>query len=360
MGDILDNCMAFDLDQVEQDLAAGHEATVQFDRPIGDVLLIVDPEEDDFDKWPLVPSAPYLERLDALCARWGDQLHVRFYAHYSEVFDGETLKRLPNIHSLSADCLSEAKNLAAIAELEHLSKLHLGVFELDDKAILEKMPVNRLRELTLSATNTKALDLAPLASATRLRKLYLDGHHKNIASLTALAGLREFTFNAKKNLDLGFVNGMCGLEALKFNLGGTETIEAIQLPNLKDMAFTMVRGLSELGDMQRFPKLRRLLMHDQQHIERVRFGAANQALEHLWFYNCQKLLEIEGLGECDKLKSLRWMFTNKDPATLSLPKSLTHLHMLSGKRKEEPQEIAAIEAMGYKAADHPGASFFYK
>lgn len=353
-------CNVFNLDNIEKRLKAGNEASVQFDTPFRDLLQLVDPNEHDLEKWQLIPSGPYLERLDAMCAKWGDRLRVRFYDYWGQPFDAAIVERLPNIRNLSADWLWDAKNLDAIGKLKHLTRLHLEIYNLEDKAILGKLPIAQLEEVILSPSNTKALDLAPLSEATKLRRLYLAGHHKNVASLAALNGLQEFTFSAKKGLDLSFINGMRGLEALKFNLGGIESIEAIELPELSDLSFTMVRGLTELGDMQRFPGLRRLLIQDQQQAERVRFGSANQSLEHLWFYNCKKLAEIEGLDHCDRLKSLRWLFTDKNPNDLKLPRSLTHLLLLSGRRKEEAQEIAAIEAMGYITDDHPEGYFFYK
>lgn len=360
MTDVLDLCMAFDLDQIESELKAGGDVTVQFDKPIGDTLLIVDPAQDDFAKWPQVPADAYLERLNTVCADWGAQLTVRFYAHYSDVFDASVLERLPDIHSLAADCLERASNLEAISGLEKLSKLSLGIYELDDKAVLSKLPLAQLREFTLSPAQTKALDLAPLAEASALRRLYIEGHHKNIAELAALNQLESFTFNAKTGLDLSFINGMVGLRALKFNLGGTHSIADITLPKLEDLAFTMTKNLSELGDLQRFATLRRLFMQDQQNVSRIQVGAGNKALEHLWFYNCKNLEAIEGLADCPKLKSLRWLFTQIDPASLTFPKSLTHLHMLSGKRKLEEQEKTAITQLGYVAEDHPNAWFFYK
>ena len=49
-----------------------------------------------------------------------------------------------------------------------------------------------------------------------------------------------------------------------------------------------------------------------------------------------------------------------DAGNAKLPKSLTHLHMLSRKRGAEAAEKARIEAMGYVAGDHGDAWFFYK
>ncbi|MEM9501993.1 MAG: hypothetical protein AAF941_09120 [Pseudomonadota bacterium] len=355
------NVMAFDLDQVEMELRRHGETTVQFDRPIGEMLSIVPANgSTDPKDWPQIPRADYLVRVNSLCREWGPKLKVRFYGHHGDVFDGRSVHQFPDAHSLAVDCIYEAENVEAIGELPHLSRLSLGIYELKDKALLSKLPLEKLTHLTLTATETKALDLAPLAVASALQRLYLEGHHKNIAALANLNELREFTFNAKKGLDLSFINGMSELRALKFNLGGTESIENIALERLQDIAFTMVRGLNELGDMQRFPALRRVLVQEQKQFTRVKFGRGNQELEHLQFFNCGKLTSIEGLAQCPQLLSLRCLLTDIDPASLDLPKSLTHLHISSGKRSDKEKEREVIEAMGYIASDHRDASFSYK
>ncbi|MEP5938086.1 MAG: hypothetical protein ABJ239_07160 [Erythrobacter sp.] len=355
------NSWTFDLDQIEADLERHGRATTQFNNPIGDTLSIVQVGgSSDPDDWPQISSAEYLARLNAMCRIWGEKLEVRFYGHHSDAFDGRTLLRIPEVRSLSVDSIFEANNLEAIGELQHLTQLHLGIFELADKAILAKLPLDRLTHLTLSPTQTKALDLSRLESATALKKLYLDGHYKNIATLAALDGLEEFTFNPKKSLDLGFINGMASLLSLKLVLGGTESIAEIALDGLQDLACTQVLGLADLGDMQRFGALQRLLVQDQKQLAGVQFGSGNRQLEHVWFYNCPALTKIAGLADCAKLQSLRWLFTDSDPAALDLPKSLTHLHMLPEKRAAQAGQTSVIEGMGYIADDHPNAEFFYK
>lgn len=354
-----------DLDLTERQLQEGHEATVQFCRPIGDILHVLVVDTDNPPVGLELPNRPvsaddYVTRLRGLLNIWGERLTLRFYAHYSEIFDGAVLEQFPQVRSLAIGELDEAINLEAISGLPHLTRLRLTYHWLKDKDLLGKLPVEQLTHLTLGKTETRALDLAPLGRAKRLKQLYLEGHHKNLDALSALHALEEFTFNAKANGSLAFINAMSGLRALKFNLGGTASIEEIALPQLEDLAFTMVRGLEELGDMQRFPGLRRLFMQDQQQIERITFGAGNAALEHLWLYNCSRLAAIDGLRECAQLKSLRWLFTECEPSALSLPPSLTHLHMLSGKRKNQAADKAAIEAMGYIAEDHEDAWLFYK
>ena len=83
------NAIAFDLDQIELDLKTHGEATVQFDRPIGETLSIV-PNNGSADPkdWLQTPSTDYISRLNAMCRKWGAKLTVRFYGHYNDVFDG--------------------------------------------------------------------------------------------------------------------------------------------------------------------------------------------------------------------------------------------------------------------------------
>ncbi len=350
-----------DLDLAVGELRAGREVTIQFAHAIGDTLHVFSPDEmGEPDDGTPVSAEDYVERVRALCRQFGEQVTIRFYDHFEEVFDGASVQMFPEAQSLHLGSLDEVENLEAAFQLPNLKRLVLSCFWLKDKRILEHLNFDLLTHLTIDQTNTKALDLAPLEQAQSLKALYLAPHHKNIGALSALTNLEEFAFSSKKGLDLSFINGLENLRSLKFNLGGTESIADIALPKLEDIAFTMTRNLEELGDMQRFPALKRVFMQDQQQVERIRFGAENRALEHLWFYNCNALEELEGLNECARLKSLRWIFTDRDPATLSLPNSLTHLHVLSGKRGAEAKEKAAIKAMGYIPDDHDDAWFFYK
>lgn len=354
-----------DLDLIEADFRAGNQATVQFTEPIGDTLDITLEEESEQARGFEIPSrqiaaSEYIARVRQMLTKWGEKLTIRFYDHFGEVFDGNCVHIFPETQSLHLGGLSEVENLDAAFTLPHLKRLCLACYWLKDRKLLTHLNFDQLTELVIDQTDTKALDLAPLAQAHKLKRLYLASHHKNIDELSALSSLEKFTLSAKTGLDLSFINGMTNLRTLNFNLGGTRSIADIALPKLEDIAFSMTRNLSELGDMQRFPKLRRLFMQDQQQIESAQFGAGNSALEHLWFYNCGKLTNISGLDQCGNLKSLRWTFTDRDPASLKLPKSLTHLHMLSGKRGRKEPEKAAIQAMGYIADDHEDSWFFWK
>lgn len=354
-------CIVPNLDGINIQLQIGNETQVQFSTPIGDLVETLKIDQ----KGHLLPgkkikSDIYLARLDELCARHGSAINVRFYGFYSEVFDARILERLPNIRSLTINCLHDACHLEAIGTLAHLEDLSLGVFELQQKDILSHIAVENLRSLTLEETNTKALDLAPLANARTLQQLRIFGHKKNIDELNVLNQLNEFVFNPAKGKALDFLNGMTQLRALKLVLGGCENFNDVSLPHLRDLAVTQVRGLNTLGDLSRFPKLERVLVEDQIRLESVDISAKMPKLLHISFSNCKILNALPSLEIAPNLKSITAFHTALSFDDLKLPGSLTHACVHSGSRKLEAAETAAIKSKSLKDAVHPNASFFYK
>lgn len=356
-----DLCVVPSLDGINIQLQLGNETQVQFSSPIGKMI-----ETQKFNSvGDLLPgktlkSDVYLARLDELCARYGSALNVRFYGFYSEIFDARILNRLPNIRSLTVNCLSEACHLETIGEIKHLEDLSLGVFDLQQKDILHALPLKSLKTLTLEETNTKALDLAPLAEAHDLRQLRLFGQKKNIEVIGGLAQLEEFVFNPAKGKSLEYLNGMTNLQTLKLILGGCENFNEVKLGKLKDLAVTQVRGLSTLGDLTRFSLLERLLVQDQIQLQSVAFTSQISNLRHIWFNNCKILDALPGLNTLPKLTSLSAYQTALSIDMLTMPKSLTHAYIHSGRLRTEQAETASIVALGLRDEMHPDASFFFK
>ena len=351
-----------DLDTVAAELAAGHEWTLQFADPFAPPFrtAVPDPVQGLRAGDPIDFDA-YIGRANALCAEHGPRLTIRFYGHYDDDFDAETVKLFPEARSLVVNCLSEAANLDAIGSLTNLTSLGLGVHGYKGKDLLHALPLENLDYLCLEDFGTKAMDLAPLGDATRLRELRLLGTMaRNIDALACLDRLKIFSFAPVKTASLEFIGGMTGLRALKLVLGGTETLPPVSLKHLQDIAVTQTRGFRDLGPLDRFPALKRVLISDQPHLESVSTGAGNTKLEHLSFWNCPKLSRIDGLADAPALKSLYAVKTGLTLGTLSLPGSTTHAHIHTGKRRDEAAETAEIEALGLIDAAHPRADFFYK
>lgn len=354
-------CLVPNLDGINIQLQTGHATQVQFSSPFGDMV-----ETFKIDRGGnLLPGKKietdtYLVRIDELCARHGCALNVRFFGFYSDVFDAQILEHLPNIRSLTVNCLHDAIHLETIGSLKGLEDLSFGVFDLQEKDILNHFPLEKLKSLTLEETNTKALDLAPLAKGHALRLLRLFGHKKNIETLSALNKLHEFIFNPAKGISIEFINSMTELRILKFVLGGCEDFNEVRLPYLKDLALTQVRGLTTLGDLSRFPKLERLLIEDQIQLQPVTFNAKSKALKHVSFVNCKVLDALPGLNTLPNLESVTAFGTGISIDKMKLPKSLTHASVHSGRVKDKRTENASIVARGLVLENHPDASFFYK
>src|SRR5205085_8465229 len=121
------------------------------------------------------------------------------------------------------------------------------------------------------------------------------------------------------------------LEVLKLSVGKIRSIEAIgALANLRDLAFNWVHTLEELGDLQRFPALRRLQIEQQKRLKVLRTGAGNAALEHI---SAEGIDEIIGFSDLPALKSF-WNFNGKfAPDWSALPKTLTNFEPVTPRLK---------------------------
>ena len=350
-----------DLDPVEDALAAGHDSAIQFSAPFTETLMLVAFGSDgNFADGPTFSKAEYLARVNGLCATYGTSLTVRFFGHYSDEFDGNVLHEIPDVHALTLNCLENGRNLEVLKGLNHLTKLSFGIYELKERGILNSLPLEQLTQLTLEETATKALDLAPMAKAQSLRHLQLFGHRKNISALGQLTQLEELAFNPVKGVPLEFLNGLTSLKTLKLVLGGTEDLNDVTLPNLTDLALTMVRGFTDLGPLDRFPKLERLLLQDQQHLEQIDFGAGCDDLRHIWLDNCKALADLPGLSKCQQLQSLSAGKTALNAKDLELPKSLTHFSIHSGTVASIKADKERAAQMGLSPDNHPEMPFFYK
>ena len=352
----------FDLDVAEQELSNGSEYQVQFSASLCEDLRVVCPKPNgEIVLGESISRKAYFERINELSARWGAKFEVRFYGFYGEVFSARILHELSEVRSLCINCIHDASNLECIGELTNLKRLQLGVYELNNKELLSALPLEHLEVLGLEESRTKALNLAPLSKASSLRSLTLYGHKKNIEAVGALKNLKSFVFNPAKTLDMQFLNRLESLRSLKLVLGGAESFQAVvSLPMLEELAFTQVRSLSEVGDLQRFPSLQRFLVQDQPGLESLKLGIKNDRLEHIWIYNCPNISQFSGLGALASLKSLSLLKTGLNLSSVDLPAGLTHLQVYSLKRSNETAERDAIMELGLIPEGHPSMPFFYK
>ncbi|GAB6927888.1 hypothetical protein JCM10914A_18710 [Paenibacillus sp. JCM 10914] len=151
---LIDNPATLDRVQIQQGLRDGNQVIVQFSHP-------------DY-------YGSILEEVDELCSRLDENFGVRFYGHRSLSFDGHTLLRIPHVKMLHLNSLVQAHNTEALAALEHLHSLKLGIHELEDSDILGIDSLRTLKDITV-ISDKKMLDLEYFKAFSGLEQLHVGG-----------------------------------------------------------------------------------------------------------------------------------------------------------------------------------------
>jgi hypothetical protein len=292
-----------------------------------------------------------LEEVNSACKLFGAKLSVRFYSHVFSRFDCEWLRYLPDVRSLTLDCLTSVSNAHEIDRLEHLEEFGFGVFESDLPDLLRFSSLVRIRRLILAESRKNNIDLAPLGRYERLRVLFLNSHTRHIEALGQLIGVKKLLLGSMpKGQQLNFVGAMSGLLSLTLILGGRESLHALAHPGVRHLEVLRVRGFANL-DLSLFPQLEKLSIEDQLQFKRL--GLEPTALlRWLSIWNCKNFSELCGLSD---VRDLEYLFVGKtsiDPEVIfsTAPKSLKNLAITGyGKRKADELK-ARIESLGYSLA----------
>lgn len=339
--------------------------TLQIHRPIPDQVRVghfenrgatVDEIVDE-----VVSRAEYLDLIQQKCAELGDGLQLRFFDHFQVGFDASVLDHLDKIQNLAIDGIERVRIPQAVGRLPNLRSLLFGPRQEQERNVLSALGVERLEHFTLAGTPNPKIDLTPLGAAEQLRTLRLLGRGRNTEAIGACSSLIELAIVPSNKFLLEFIGRLDRLEVLKLVLGNARSIEPIEtLPSLRDLSLFEVHHLEELGDLQRFPRLRRLQLSDQPKIPQLRVGRANSSLEHMRLYSVPSLTRIEGLADLPSLRSL-WAYDSRlELKWTNLPKTVTHFHLLTKKMKGRDTHEAEVRAAGLNPDVHPDSHFFYK
>ncbi len=327
----INNPTSLDFDYLQNLINEGKSPIIQFVEPSYDEVL--------------------LKMLDKACLQFGEQLEVRFYGHYGEVFDASCLKFLPHVKNLSVDCLTEIVNEDEIIYLEHLSHLRLGIYNFDKTDFLSRLNKRNHLTLTVGDNNKNNLDLSSLNEFQSLRELCIVGHTKNIEVIGELTNLESLTLSKiSKKQSLDFINKLKNLKQLQIILGGRESIKEIVNPAIEKIEIIRVRGLAELGDLARFPRLRTLHVEDQIKLKNLKFTPELNHLNEIKILNCKNLALIDGLSQLSKLDHLRIYGTSLDESSFidqQLPSSLSVFAFYTGNNKKDKVIRQKLDDLGY-------------
>src|SRR5262245_47550406 len=88
---------------------------------------------------------PVWELLNTFFFSRRPDVELRIYAHYGLPCDLAFARTMTNVRRFAADCLMSATNVDAIGEIPHLESLAIGIFELRDFKVLERVPPHLTR-----------------------------------------------------------------------------------------------------------------------------------------------------------------------------------------------------------------------
>ena len=327
----LDKFELIDKKIVEEHLNSGKELIIQFvsDKKYNDKIL---------------------EDINDLCKRYTQNLSIRFYGHRPSVFDCVQLAKIPEVRNLCIDCLDSAKNLNHLSKLHKLNSLSLGIYNLEEAEILGLENLMNLKELIITDTKTKALNLDYLRHFKNLKSLTIYGHTKNIEAIGQLIELESLSLNSVKKAPLHFINKLKNLKTLNFLLGSRENLNEIENNGIENLNIVWVRGFNDLSCISKFLKLKTLKIGDEIQLQKVQFDNVFPDLTDLKILNCKTLDTIIGLNNLPQLNSLVVYQTKIDFDNLikqELPKELKHFGFYTTKSKIDKDIKATIESKGY-------------
>ncbi len=326
----IDNPTNLDLDYIDKEIRDGKHLIVQF-------------SEDTY-------TDQKLSLINSLCEKYDMSFAVRFYGHYSSIFDCKILLKIPEVKCLYVDCLLNADNLLTLSQLHKLQKLSLGVYELTETEILNSENFKQLTELTLTETKTKALNLEYLKDYGNLKYLILGGHTKNISSVGNLQDLEYLSLNSIKKTSVDFINKLKRLKTLKFILGGRENIHEIDDNEIEHLEVVWVRGFNDISNIRKFKKLKFLKFEDNIKLEKINFEEEMPFLKSLAVSNCKTLNSLTGLHQLTSLERIGIYQTNIDFDTFitqDLPASLKAIRFYTSKNKLNDTIKIRIKDKGY-------------
>lgn len=297
-----------------------------------------------------VYSDRMLSKLNKLCAKYDKSFSIRFYGHYSKVFDCKVVQKIPNVKSLYIDCIIKAENVDYISKLENLERLSLGIYELKETEILDSENFKKLTELIIGETKTKAFNLSYLKEFKSLKFLIISGHTKNINSVSELTKLEYLGLNSISKVKLGFINSLNKLKTLYFALGGRENLDEIEENNIEELQIIRVRGFNSLRNISKFSSLKTLLIEDQIKMEQLDFDKANPNLTDFKLINCNTFKKLSGISNLSSLKHLRIYKTAIDFDSFikqPFPESLKILAFYTTKSKIDKTIRARLDELNY-------------
>lgn len=208
------------------------------------------------------------------------EVSFRVYGHYSGLRDLSFLKWFSFVRNFQAD-----------------------VYLLESLSGLEYLP-DEMNFFALGSTK-KRFSLTFLERFETLSDLYLEGHSKDIGTLSSLLNLRCLSLRSITLPDLSVLTPLQNLRSFKLKLGGTNNLELLdELRALRYLELWLIRGLSDISSIANLTDLRYLFLQSLKHVDRLPTFAKLSKLERVHIEGLKALFDLRPVADAPNLKQL--------------------------------------------------------
>ncbi len=209
------------------------------------------------------------------------QVQLRIYGHYSEKCDLSLLRFYSSVRHLAV----EVFGLKDLDGLQHVSP--------------------DLESLVLGQTKSKAHSLSFLQRFPRLRKLYIEGHTKDIDTIGTLSHLEDLTLRSITLPDLSILLPLKHLRSLDIKLGGTTHLDHLpRIGKLQYLELWMIRGLIDLTPIASIRTLRCLFLQALKQVTELPSLELLQQLRRIHLQTMKGLKDLRAVASAPALEEL--------------------------------------------------------
>jgi internalin A len=206
---------------------------------------------------------------------------LRAYGPYVRDFDLDFLRHYPSLRHVTIEVF-DLKNLEG---LHHLSP--------------------ELESFGLGQTKRKVHSLSALRRFPRLRRLYLDGHTKDIDVISSLSRLDDLTLRSITLPDLSMLRPLKQLRSLDVKLGGTKNLDLLpEIGQLRYLELWMIRGFTDLRPIASVRTLQFLFLQALKNVDAIPSLARLPVLRRVHLETMKGLTDLRSVAEAPALEDL--------------------------------------------------------
>jgi hypothetical protein len=228
-----------------------------------------------------LPPESELERIGAFIDRH-PEVAIRAYGGYDgSITDVEFLRHFRGARHVAIDALYELQSLDG---LHHLTE------------DLESLVLGRTR---------RRFSMAPLRRFRHLRRLYVEGHGKDIDVISDLRNLGALTLRSLTLPNLELLVPLRRLRSLDIKLGGTTDLTPLgDMKQIEYLELWMIRGFRDLSEVSGLEGLRYLFLQALKQVTALPDLTGCARLERIHLETMKGLTDLEPLRDAPALRDL--------------------------------------------------------